>query len=218
MAWTTPSTVVAGQTLSAAFWNEQVRDNAFMGRAVYANEAARDAAIPSPEEGMICYLTAPTIPAATGETTFVPSGITTIYNGSAWVCVTPVGAFTSNFATTTSSSFTPTLSGTPGINPSVTLVTGTTALVQTKTSAEGNTLNSYPEISVAVSGASTIGANVEWGTIHRVSLAGSYPQQHAGTVIISGLTAGTNTFTMQYRIDTGTLNCGRRTLTVQGIA
>jgi hypothetical protein len=27
MAWTTPSTVVAGQTLSAAFWNEQVRDN-----------------------------------------------------------------------------------------------------------------------------------------------------------------------------------------------
>lgn len=26
MAWTTPSTVVAGQTLSAAFWNEQVRD------------------------------------------------------------------------------------------------------------------------------------------------------------------------------------------------
>lgn len=27
MAWTTPSTVVAGQTPSAAFWNEQVRDN-----------------------------------------------------------------------------------------------------------------------------------------------------------------------------------------------
>lgn len=27
MAWTTPSTAVAGSTLSAAFWNEQVRDN-----------------------------------------------------------------------------------------------------------------------------------------------------------------------------------------------
>lgn len=27
MAWTTPSTVVAGQTLSASFWNQQVRDN-----------------------------------------------------------------------------------------------------------------------------------------------------------------------------------------------
>jgi hypothetical protein len=37
MAWTTPGTATAGEVLTAAFWNEQVRDNL---QAVYTNFAS----------------------------------------------------------------------------------------------------------------------------------------------------------------------------------
>jgi hypothetical protein len=86
---------------------------------VFTDEAARDAAITSPTEGMHAYLTASTVAAATGDTTAVPTGVQTIYNGSAWVCVTTIGASTAATGSTTSSSFTATLSGSPGTNPSV---------------------------------------------------------------------------------------------------
>jgi hypothetical protein len=47
MAWTTPGTAVAGEVLTAAFWNEQVRDNAlflydFRNRYVRAKRTAGD--------------------------------------------------------------------------------------------------------------------------------------------------------------------------------
>ena len=96
---------------------------------VFTTEAARDAAITSPTEGMRAYITAPTIPAATGGITNIPTGIQTIYNGSVWVCITPVGAGETATGTTTSASYTATLSGSPGTNPTVTLVTGTSAIV-----------------------------------------------------------------------------------------
>ena len=215
MAWTTPATAVAGSTaLTAAFWNEQVRDNALMGRAVYANEAARDAAIPSPEEGMICYLTAPTVPAATGETTLVPSGITTIYNGSAWVCTTSVGAYTSTNGTRATNSF-GALSG-GGTNPTVTLSTGTTALVLFHLSSYGTNGNDA-QAAVSVSGASTIAATATYGVeIYYPALNRAITYAHA--MIIDGLTAGTNTFTLEYYATSGTANFRRRRITVQGIA
>jgi hypothetical protein len=37
MAWTTPGTAVAGEVLTAAFWNEQVRDNALAIRQAQIN-------------------------------------------------------------------------------------------------------------------------------------------------------------------------------------
>lgn len=37
MAWTTPGTAVAGDVLTAAFWNEQVRDNSAAIRAAQIN-------------------------------------------------------------------------------------------------------------------------------------------------------------------------------------
>ena len=37
MAWTTPGTAVAGEVLTAAFWNEQVRDNLDAIRAAQVN-------------------------------------------------------------------------------------------------------------------------------------------------------------------------------------
>ena len=219
MTYVAPSTVTTLQTYTSAAHNVIVGDiidhetrlNSYSG--VYTNEAARDAAITGPVEGMQCYLTTPTIPAATGGTTYIPTGITTIYNGTGWVCVTPVSAYTSNSGTSASTPFTETLSGTPGTNPSVTVTTGATALI----SLYGEAYNSGSNanyIGISVSGATTI-AGTE---ANAVVFVGTNVFSFAKTWILSGLTAGTNTFSVTYRVSAGTGTFRERRVTVQGIA
>ena len=216
MAWTTPGTAVAGDVLTAAFWNSNVRDNSLMGNPVFTTEAARDAAITSPVEGQTCYLTAPTIPAATGQSTYLPTGVRTIYNGSVWVCVTPIGAQTVPTGTNTSTSYTTTLGGTPGTNPSVTLVTGTTAMISISADI-WNTTTSAVIMSVSVSGAGTVAANDDM-SIYLSSHTANNEHQMGSTHIMPGLTAGTNTFTLSYRVTGGTGNYYNRRIAVHGIA
>ena len=72
MAWSDPGDFTSGQILTAAQM-DAVREAMFFGQATFTNEAARDAAIPATgitlQEGMRAYLTAPTVPAASGSTT-----------------------------------------------------------------------------------------------------------------------------------------------------
>ena len=76
MPWTTPITFVAGAILTAAQQNV-IQENLKVGGPTYTNEAARDAAITAPAEGMRAYLTDPTSPAGAGKQT--------VYSGAAWV-------------------------------------------------------------------------------------------------------------------------------------
>jgi hypothetical protein len=215
MAWSDPGDFTSGQILTAAQM-DAVREAMFFGQATFTNEAARDAAIPAAgitlQEGMRAYLTAPTIPAATGATsTSVPSGIMTIYNGTVWVCVTEVGAA----ATAASQNLTTSYAdlAVSSTNTSVTLVTGTTALVMmyaryTSSNQNYGTLNvKTGSVASSATGASTPGNG-----------SGS-PSVPAGrTFVMTGLTAGTNTFTL---IGTANANGGsfdQHTLVVKGIA
>jgi len=221
MAYATPGTVAAGDVATAAAWNVIANDIIQIGglaQGVFTTEAARDAAITSPTEGMIAYLTAPTVPAATGTSTFLPSGIRTVYNGSVWVCVTPVGASTPAQGATSSTSYTATLSGTPGTNPSVTIVTGTTAMVSMRGFTTAGAGNLYTIISIAVSGASTVAASDDWAGYTYAS-GTNEGNTNGVTVIIPGLTAGTNTFTMQYKLNSAVSSTfSQRSIIVQGIA
>lgn len=230
MTYTAPTPATAGGTLTVTKYNTEVKDNiahiysygtalagtVSMGGLVFTNEASRNNAITSPTEGMRAYLTAPTTPAATGETTVIPSGVQTIYNGSAWVCVTPVYAFTSDMGETTSTSYTATLTGAPGTNPSVTLVTGTSAMVDLSCAVLPlNSGGTSALMSVAVSGAGIVAASDNWCVYN----ANGFPLVSGRRAVITGLTAGTNTFTLQYRQQSSTT--GRfayRNLSVQGIA
>jgi hypothetical protein len=218
MAYVTPGTVAAGDVATAAAWNVLTNDVIDLDSRlrVFTTEAARDAAITSPSEGMIVYLTAPTIPAATGGSTQIPTGIRTIYNGTNWVCITPIGAYSEPVGTTTSTSYTTTLGGSPGTNATVTLVTGTTARVSVRADHYlSGTGGSF--VSVAVSGASTVAASDAFG-IYQVGH--TVNQEHAvgTTFMISGLTAGTNTFSLSYRVTTATGSFYARGLIVEGIA
>jgi hypothetical protein len=220
MAYTAPGTVTAGDVATAAAWNVVVNDviDVDSRLRVFTTEAVRDAAITSPTEGMIAYLTAPTIPAATGTTTMIPSGIRTVYNGSVWVCVTEVAANTPATGTTTSTSFSATLSGSPGTNPSVTLVTGTTAMVIVKFVGSNNTAGATAACAVAVSGATTLAAGLDetGGSIRSATI--NNDASICTSMVLSGLTAGTNTFTLQYLCNSNTASINRRALAVHGIA
>jgi hypothetical protein len=224
MAWSDTGDFTSGQILTAAAM-DKVREAMFFGQATFANEAARDTAFANPgalapitlQEGMRAYLTAPTVPAATGATTSVPSGITTIYNGSVWVCTTAVATLNNASGTVTANTFTPTLAGSPGTNLSVTLVTGTTALVSIQATLANNTDGQGAYIGLAVSGATTLAANND-NSLYNGGPASRYIQA-AATFVLTGLTAGTNTFTFNYRVgNTGTAEFLQRRLTVQGIA
>ncbi len=201
-------TFTAGSVLTAADVNGYLMTQAV---PVFTNEAARAAAITAPTEGMVAYLTAPTVPTATGGTTYVPSGVITIYNGSVWACVTEVSAFTAESGTTTSASYTPTT--TLGTNPSVTLVTGTT-VVLSYNALLSNTGANNTWLAIAVSGATTRAANdlecLVMGTVSGLTLG--------RTLVLGGLTAGTNTFTMNYKVTAGTGSFAWRSLTAKAIA
>jgi hypothetical protein len=217
MAWTAPSTWVAGAILTAAQLNTQLRDNLLAGGPIYATEALRDAAITSPFEGQRAYITGSTVAAATGSITSVPTGIQTIYNGTSWVCVTSVGASSNTTGTTTSSSYVTTLTG-DGTAISATLSTGTTALITLSANATSANVIAIRQ-TFSVSGATTVAAADNNGSTVSVPNAGNAIQLNR-TLIITGLTAGTNTFTMNYQSVGGSnpASFSQRSMFVQGIA
>ena len=223
MAWTAPSTFVAGAILTAAQLNTNVRDNTLAGGPIYATEAARDAAIPTPFEGQRAYITGSTIATAVGGasgSTAIPTGIQTIHNGSStpnyaanWVCVTPVGARSSTDGGRTVATYADTLTG-DATPISVTLTTGTSALVSlTMWTACG--VGVFTFMSFAVSGATTLAASDDNG----MRVDGNTGMVTSGsTYAITGLTAGSNTFTLNYKGGAAGATWYERRISVQGIA
>ncbi|WP_328382913.1 hypothetical protein OHQ88_10515 [Micromonospora zamorensis] len=88
------------------------------------------------------------------------------------------------------------------LGPQVVAVTGTSALCFWQAQLGNNTTGSNSYMSVAVSGASTVAASDTYSLRYQ-SFGGN--ARHRGTCahLFTGLTAGTNTFTAQYRVDGG---------------
>lgn len=152
----------------------------------FASTTARDSAISTPVEGMIAPITG--------------SDIITYYNGSAWVCLTPQWATVTTAQATTSTSYVDLTTA----GPSVTIATGTSAMVTVDCYCAGQAY-----AGPAVSGATTLAASDTYAVF--IGAAGSASR----TFKITGLTAGDNTFKLQYRTTTGgSLNFSYRTMTV----
>jgi hypothetical protein len=219
MAWTAPSTFVAGAILTAAQLNTNVRDNSLAGGPIYTTETLRDAAITSPFEGQRAYITAPEAAkvTATGATTAIPGGVASVYNGSVWVNTTPVGSTTAAAGTLGVSAYTSTLAGTPGTNPSVTTYTGTTAMLFMSMVTLNSGTGATNQMDVLVTG-----ATAGWVTGSFVaSIQPGVAAVHTTVTmacVITGLTAGVNVFTLQYQNNLGTATFLNRRLVVQGIA
>lgn len=112
----------------------------------------------------------------------------------------PAGATVSNSQTTVSSESFVDLTT---VGPSVTLNTGTKAIVSIYASCQTNVDNTAAVASFAVSGATTIAAADSRGIQNDGMTAGN-PLRIGATFFQSGLTAGSNTFTLKYRCPSAT--------------
>jgi hypothetical protein len=114
--------------------------------------------------------------------------------------------------TTTSSSFTDL--ATPG--PTVTVTTGTMALVWFAAQMSNSVSSTVTQCSVAVSGATTIAAS-QSDDLYNDGLAAGNANRASVVHLFEGLTPGSNTFKLQYRVNTGTGTFYDRTLGVMAL-
>jgi hypothetical protein len=99
------------------------------------------------------------------------------------------------------------------VGPSVTLTTGTKALVITKVGANPLGQGVATIVSFAVSGATTISAADKYGSDQYIVAVSSITQ--TAVYLITGLTAGSNTFTVKYKTSGGSGGAfGSRVITV----
>jgi hypothetical protein len=185
------TTVVAGTTITASWSNANNRDQAV---TPFASAAARASAITSPVDGMLCRLT--------------DTDVLQTYNGTAWVTITDVSAIIATSETGTGTSFTDL--ATPG--PAVTLETGTKALVTVSCGLKNSAAN-FTLMAFAVSGATTRAA----ASTEQLGSVDTNFMYASRTSYVTGLTAGSNTFTAKYAVTAGTGTWIDRNITVVGI-
>lgn len=202
-AQTTVPTFTAGNVLTAAQMNQSART----GVPVFANTTDRDAAFGGTgektlAEGQLCYLE--------------DSNIVQYYDGSSWLTLAPAPTATAATAsvatsqTTTSGVYTDLAT----VGPSVTITTGTKALVivgakMFNAQAGGTTFMSY-----AVSGATTIAAG-DSTSFNRQQSSGTNEYIRAtASYLVTTLNAGSNVFTAKYATAAGTATYEARSLTV----
>lgn len=191
---------VAPNTPIASTWGNQIRDRTV---AVFATTAERAAAITAPKLGQLAYIDA--------------TDTVTIYNGTAWVCVTPRTAEIIAGGTTTSTNYA-NLANPAAPGPAVTVETGAKVLATVSVEAFLNTAPDYSFAAIAVSGATTKAATDETGAVIAHHSAGAIPTGGHATFEIGGLTAGGNTFTLLYRTVGGsTATFLRRRLSIVGV-
>jgi hypothetical protein len=99
------------------------------------------------------------------------------------------------------------------VGPAVTVTCGTIALVWYAAAMANSNSDAQCNASVAVSGATTVAANDVWALTSDGVTAGNYIRY--GTAhAFTGLTAGSNTFTMKYRAGSATASYQRREIIV----
>lgn len=185
MAWTAPMTFVTATALTAAQLNTYLRDNLLETEACKAQTP-----------GALMVSTAAN---ACAERTPAQASNTAIGTRS--------NAAYGNLNATANQD-------NPGVGPVASTVTGDTALGIWSVQSYNTTSGAFARCSVAVSGATTLAANDQWEIVNQKTNAtgvdnNTYIQLMQAHLFKSGngsgsaLTPGTNTFTMQYKSDTG---------------
>jgi hypothetical protein len=199
---TRPSTPYTGQIIFETdtgllrVWDGSIWDYINAGPKEFATEAARNSAINTLYEGVTAYVQSSTEVSATGAETFLPAGITTVYDGSNWVCTTPVSARTTTSGTVDLNPWVALTGG--GTAPTVSVRTGTKALVTIQALANCSVASTQMfYVGVVVTGASSIGPN-PYHYAGRASAVSGSDQTINGSFVVTGLTPGINTFGLQY--------------------
>ncbi len=196
MAWTAPRTWVTGETVTAALMNAHIRDNLLETSAATVTTAG-DIAYADAANSMgsrVGIGAANTHLVSTG-TDPAWSEIGTDVDGASGDSVltsyTPLGDFDWSFAG----------------QIEVTVTTGTEALVLWKARMFNNTGGSSTFLSYSVSGATTVAASDTFAIFYESSGAND-AAEFGGFDLRTGLTAGSNVFTLEGRVsgNTGTID------------
>lgn len=170
------------------------------GIPVFAGTAARDAAFGGAGEKTL----------AEGQFAYLEDGsgsqAVQYYDGSSWQTLVPAPVtpqtikadYIATAQATTSTSYTDLAT----VGPTVTVTTGTTAYVMIQTLGANNVANRQ-YMSFAVSGASSISAGTyEIGPVV-IPTGGGIDNPLVLSFVVTGLTAGSNTFTCKYKSSDG---------------
>ncbi len=208
MAWTAPRTWVTGETVTAALMNAHVRDNLLETSAATATTA-----------GDIVYADAANsmgsrVGIGAANSHLVSTGSAPVWRGIA----TDVDTAS---ATGTTTSYLPL--DDPGAGTGwdfvgeteVTVTTGTTALVLWKADLANDTAGSATLLSYSVSGATTVAAN-DNHKIKYESGGAADIAEFGGFDMRTGLTGGSNTFTLEGRVSANTGTIARPEIAVIG--
>jgi hypothetical protein len=194
MAGAGKKTFTAGETLTASDVNTFLMEQSVM---VFGGTAARASAIPTASEGMFSY--------QTDDNTF------DAYTGAAWVSLVPQAAVVTTSQTVTSTSYVDLAT----VGPTVTMRTGTSVLVTVGAWLIANAGTSA-FMSFAISGATTLAASDDNCLMYsNESTTTNFGSRTSRQVLVTGLTAGVNTFTTKYRVSAGTGTIALRHISVQ---
>jgi hypothetical protein len=122
---------------------------------------------------------------------------------------TPATATVTTTQTTTTTSYTDLAT----VGPAITATTGTIAIVLYAAGMANDVTDALTACSVAVSGASSVAANDQWGIWVDGVDANNFSRVGAAHVF-TGLTAGSNTFTMKYKAGSNTASFQFREINV----
>lgn len=122
---------------------------------------------------------------------------------------TSVTAYVQASQTTSSTSYT----NLSTVGPTVTATTGTRALVLI-TCDISNTDDAYSVASFEVTGATTVAANDDNAIHYRDSASAAHSVRSTSHTLLTSLNPGSHTFTMKYKVLSGTGHFGRRRITV----
>ena len=207
-AQTTVPDFVADTVLTAA----RLDISAATGVPVFATTVTRDAAFGGANkvlaQGQTCYL----------EST----NVVQYYDGAAWATVgpsvsSPITAIGINQVLTdeaiTSATFVAAATAS-----AVTITTGTSAIVTVSCAMANSSATEYNFMGFAISGATTVAASDSYtAQLVNFSAANFRFDSVSQQFLVTGLTAGSNTFSTQFRRTAGTLQVKNRTITVMAI-
>ncbi len=141
------------------------------------------------------------------------SNVVSVVNASAQrVVITPVSASVATGETTTNTSYV----NLATVGPTVTVFTGTRALITIDAFSSNSGAGNAGWIALTVTGATTLVAADGNGTAY-TSPSANYAVPMCRSFMITGLTAGLNTFSVQYRTSAGTATFTNRDITVIGL-
>lgn len=135
-----------------------------------------------------------------------------VYNGAAWATVNAVASTVTTSQTTTSTTY----ADLATTGPAVSVQTGTKALVFISCGLQNSGANNLNYVGFAISGATTVAAADTAALVAQFAGTGALVGQMTYVCLVTGLTAGVNTFTLRYRTNGGTFTAQNRHVAVIG--